>query len=83
MYCKHCGKELSKYTTEHYCSKKGLLNVDEGDSFLVSALTGGIIGSVTDSSILGSIGGSLLGGDVTGGIIGGIVGDLFDGDLFD
>ena len=83
MYCKHCGEELSRYTTSHNCSKRGLLNVDEGDSFLVSTLTGGIIGSMTDSSILGSIGGSLLGGDVTGGIIGGVLGDLLDGDLFD
>ena len=50
---------------------RGLLNADEDDSFLVSAL----IGYATDSAILGG----LLGGDMTGGI----VGDLMDGDLFD
>lgn len=51
--------------------KKGLLNVDEDDSFLVST----IIGAVTDSTLLGG----LLGGDYSGGLLG----DLFDGDLFD
>lgn len=81
MYCKHCGNKV--VTSEHYCSKKGLLKVDEDDSFLTSALIGGIVGSVTDSSILGGIAGSLLGGDSTGGFLGGIAGDLFDGDLFD
>jgi hypothetical protein len=69
MYCKHCGKKVSGST--HDCEKKGLLNVDEDDSFLVSTL----IGYTTDSALLGG----LLGGDP----IGGIVGDLLDGDLFD
>jgi hypothetical protein len=69
MYCKHCGEKVSG--SSHDCSKKGLLNVDEDNSFLVSA----VIGSVTDSALLGGA----LGGD----LLGGIVGDLFDGDLFD
>jgi hypothetical protein len=51
--------------------KKGLLNVHEDDSFLVSTL----VGLATDSALLGG----LLGGD----IVGGVVGDLLDGDLFD
>lgn len=70
-YCKHCGEHVSSHATKHHCSKKGLLRVDEDDSFLVSAA----IGALTDSSLLGGI----MGGD----IVGGIVGDLFDGDLFD
>lgn len=70
-YCRHCNDYVSSSATEHNCSKKGLLQVDEDDSFLVSA----IIGAATDSSIIGGI----LGGD----IIGGIVGDALDGDLFD
>lgn len=71
MYCKHCGEYVSTSRSYHHCPKKGLLNVDEDDSFLVSTL----IGAVTDSALLGG----LLGGDV----VGGIVGDLLDGDLFD
>jgi len=71
MYCKHCEEYVSKYATEHNCRKKGLLDIDEDDSFLVSA----IIGAATDSALLGG----LLGGDLTGGLLG----DLFDGDLFD
>jgi hypothetical protein len=70
MYCKHCNKKV--YGSTHDCSKKGLLNVDEDDSFLVST----IIGAVTDSAIVGG----LLGGDMLGGILGDV---LFDGDLFD
>ena len=66
MYCKHCGKEVSKHSTYHDCSKKGLLRVDEDDSFLVSA----VIGAVTDSTIIGG----LLGGDLLGGIIGDALG---------
>ena len=71
MYCKHCNGYVSSNAESHHCPKRGLLNVDEDDSFLVSA----IIGAVTDSSLLGGI----LGGDM----LGGVVGDLFDGDLFD
>lgn len=70
-YCKYCEEYVSSSSTTHNCQKKGLLNVDEDDSFLVSA----IIGAATDSSLLGG----LLGGD----IIGGVFGDLLDGDLFD
>ena len=70
-YCKHCNDFVSSSASTHYCRKKGLLDIDEDNSFLVSA----IIGSVTDSALLGG----LLGGDM----LGGIVGDLFDGDLFD
>ena len=71
MYCKHCGSKIS--CSSHYCSKKkGLLNVDEDDSFLVSAA----IGAVTDSALLGG----LLGGNIVGGVIGDV---FFDGDLFD
>lgn len=69
MYCKYCEQKV--YGDSHNCSKKGLLNVDEDDSFLVST----IIGMTTDSALLGG----LLGGDM----LGGIVGDLLDGDLFD
>lgn len=70
-YCKHCEEYVSSSATSHRCKKVGLLDIDEDDSFLVSA----IIGAATDSSLLGG----LLGGD----IVGGIVGDLLDGDLFD
>jgi hypothetical protein len=70
-YCKHCEDYVSSSATTHRCRNKGLLNIDEDNSFLVSA----IIGSATDSALLGG----LLGGDM----LGGIVGDLFDGDLFD
>lgn len=69
MYCKHCREQV--YGDEHYCSKRGLLNVDEDDSFLVSTL----IGLATDSALMGGIMG--------GNLLGGIVGDLLDGDLFD
>jgi len=71
MYCKHCRTELPSATITHNCPKKGLLNIDDDDSFLVSAL----IGYATDSAILGGA----LGGD----LLGGVVGDLLDGDLFD
>lgn len=68
-YCTHCGEPVK--SSSHYCKKKGLLNVDEDDSFLVS----GIIGAVSDSALLGGLlGGSLLGG---------ALGDVLDGDLFD
>ena len=70
-YCKHCEEYVSSSSSTHNCRKKGLLDIDEDNSFLVSA----IIGSVTDSALLGGI----LGGDM----LGGVVGDLFDGDLFD
>jgi hypothetical protein len=70
-YCKHCREYVSTSSTYHNCGKKGLLNVDEDDSFLVSTL----IGMATDSALLGGI----LGGDITGGILG----DMLDGDLFD
>lgn len=70
-YCKHCEDYVSSSARTHNCRRKGLLDIDEDSSFLVSA----IIGAATDSSLLGGI----LGGDM----LGGIVGDLFDGDLFD
>lgn len=70
-YCKHCEGYVSSSARSHSCRKKGLLNVDEDDSFIAST----IIGAATDSSLLGGI----LGGD----IIGGILGDALDGDLFD
>ena len=68
--CKHCGEIVEG--TIHPCKKKGLLNVDEDDSFLVSA----IIGGVTDSAIIGG----LLGGDFLGGMLGDVLngGDLMD-----
>lgn len=59
-------KKYQKHSTYHDCSKKGLLRVDEDDSFLVSA----VIGAVTDSTIIGG----LLGGDLLGGIIGDALG---------
>ncbi|MCW3106447.1 MAG: hypothetical protein JWQ09_953, partial [Segetibacter sp.] len=55
----------------HHCPKKGLLNVDEDNSFIVSAA----IGALTDSALLGG----LLGGNMLGGILG----DSLDGNLFD
>lgn len=70
-YCKHCNGYVSYSQDTHDCPKKGLLSVDSGSSFLVSA----IIGSATDSALLGG----LLGGDIGGGILG----DILDGDLFD
>ncbi len=72
MYCKHCRQRVDDDSEEHHCSKKGLLNVDEDDSFLVSTL----IGLGTDSAIIGG----LLGGSMLGGILGDVLGD---GDLFD
>lgn len=70
-YCKYCEEYVSSSATTHKCKKAGLLNIDEDDSFLVSA----IIGAATDSALLGG----LLGGDLAGGILG----DILDGDLFD
>ena len=70
-YCKHCSNYVSSSATTHRCPKKGLLKVDEDDSFIVSA----VIGAATDSSLIGG----LLGGD----LLGGILGDSLDGDLFD
>lgn len=70
-YCKHCNQYVSESASSHECPKKGLLNIDEDNSFLVSA----VIGMATDSALLGG----LLGGD----LLGGIVGDIMDGDLFD
>lgn len=70
-YCKHCKEYVSSSATSHHCKKVGLLNVDQDDSFLVSA----VIGAVTDSAIVGGI----LGGD----FLGGAVGDILDADLFD
>lgn len=52
MNCKFCNQEVNGST--HNCPKKGLLSVDNGDSFLVSA----VIGAATDSAIIGG----LLGG---------------------
>lgn len=72
MYCRHCGSKVSSSSSTHNCSKKGLLRVDEDDSFLVSSL----IGFATDSALLGG----LLGGNIVGGILGDVLGD---GDLFD
>ena len=71
MYCKYCEEYVSSISRTHRCKKRGLLSVDEDDSFLVSTL----IGLATDSALLGGI----LGGD----IVGGILGDSLDGDLFD
>ena len=71
MYCKFCGERVSRSDSFHDCSKRGMLHVDQDDSFLVSA----VIGAATDSALLGG----LLGGD----IIGGVIGDVLDGDLFD
>lgn len=70
-YCKHCEEYVSSGSRTHDCRKQGLLDIDEDDSFLVSA----IIGAATDNALLGG----LLGGD----IVGGIIGDALDGDLFD
>ncbi len=70
-YCKHCKDYVSSSASTHRCRKVGLLDIDEDDSFLVSA----IIGAATDSALLGG----LLGGD----LLGGILGDSLDGDLFD
>lgn len=70
-YCKHCSEYVSTYATSHNCKKKGLLQISEDNSFIVSTL----IGVATDSALLGG----LLGGD----IVGGILGDILDGDLFD
>lgn len=70
-YCKHCEEYVSAHATQHNCRSKGLLRVDEDDSFIVSA----IVGAATDSALLGGLlGGSLLGG---------MLGDGLDGDLFD
>lgn len=71
-YCKHCGNRVYTHDSYHDCPKKGLLNIHEDNSFLVSTL----IGAATDSALLGG----LLGGDIVGGILGDV---LFDGDLFD
>ena len=70
-YCKHCGDYVSSSADTHDCRKVGLLDIDEDDSFLVSA----VIGAATDSALLGGI----LGGDMLGGVLG----DIIDGDLFD
>mgnify|MGYP001586307657 CR=1 FL=1 len=69
-YCKHCREEVD-YDEDHNCRKRGLLRVDDDDSFIVSAL----IGLGTDSAIVGG----LLGGS----FLGGILGDSIDGDLMD
>ena len=71
MYCKYCGERIHKSSTFHNCRKKGLLNIDKDDSFLVSA----VIGAATDSTIAGA----LLGGDIGGALLG----DALDGDIFD
>ena len=65
MYCKYCGEKINSDNNEHECPKKGLLNINEDDSFLVSAL----IGYATDSFIIGGA----LGGDLVGGILGDIL----------
>lgn len=71
MYCKHCNQYVYSDRNIHNCPKRGLLNIDEDDSFLVSSL----IGYATDSALLGGF----LGGD----LLGGIFGDVLDGNLFD
>lgn len=70
-YCKYCEERIGENETIHNCRKKGLLNVREDDSFIVSTL----IGVATDSAILGTV----LGGSVLGATLG----DVLDGDLFD
>jgi len=70
-YCRYCEDYLPSSIKRHHCKKKGLLNVDEDSSFIVSTL----ISAATDSALLGGA----LGGD----LLGGIVGDLLDGDLLD
>ena len=65
MYCKHCEEYVSSSSKTHDCKKKGLLDVDDDDSFLVSV----IIGAVTGSSDAGEI----LGGDGLGGMLGDIL----------
>lgn len=70
-YCKHCNEYVSASATSHECPKRGLLQVDDEDSFLVST----ILGAATDSALLGG----LLGGDIMGGLLG----DALDGDIFD
>ena len=66
-YCKHCEEYVSSSSSTHNCRKKGLLNIDEDNSFLVSS----IIGYATGSDILGEV----LGGDSVGGFLGDILGD--------
>ena len=73
-YCKHCEDYVSSSASTHRCKKKGLLDVDEDDSFLVSTL----IGYATDSGIVGG----LLGGDLLGGIIGDALNDDDDDSWF-
>jgi len=70
-YCKYCSDYVASNADSHNCRKKGLLQVDEDNSFLVSTL----IGAATDSVLLGG----LLGGS----IVGGLLGDALDGDIFD
>jgi len=72
MYCKHCRELVSESATSHNCTKVGLLNVDEDDSFLVSTL----IGLATDSTLMGG----LLGGSFTGGLLGDLLGGDDDDD---
>ena len=67
--CKHCGEQFT--APKHNCPKRGLLNVDEDNSFLVSA----VIGAMTDST--------LLGGVLGGSIVGGLLGDALDGEIMD
>lgn len=69
-YCKHCEEKISSGSRHHHCKKKGLLNIDEDDSFLVSA----IIGAATDSTLLGGI----LGGSFLGSMLGNILDDSID-----
>lgn len=73
-YCKHCEEHVSEHSRTHHCKKKGLLNIDEDDSFLVSA----IIGAVTGSTLIGGI----LGGDFLGSITGDFLEGTDDGDDF-
>lgn len=70
-YCKYCEEYISSSSRTHNCRKVGLLNVDEDNSFLVSA----IIGAATGSTIAGAF----LGGD----LLGGLIGDSLDGDILD
>lgn len=74
MYCKHCRELVSENATSHNCTKVGLLNIDEDDSFLVSTL----IGLATDSTLMGG----LLGGSFTGGLLGNLLSGDDDDDWF-
>lgn len=71
-YCKHCKELVSERATSHNCTKVGLLNIDEDDSFLVSTL----IGMATDSTLLGG----MLGGSFAGAFLGDVLAGDDDSD---